>query len=100
MSRFEGETLILGKRELTFKDKIHVQNHKSRETTLTVFDHIPVAGHSNVKISELKFSREPSEKDDDTGMVKWVLGLKPSEKKDITIEFMVTHPKDMEMNGI
>jgi uncharacterized protein (TIGR02231 family) len=100
LSRLEGETLILGKRELTFKDKIHVQNHKSRETTLTLFDHIPVAGHRDVKISKLKFSRDPSEKDEDKGMVKWVLPLKPSEKKDITIEFLVTHPKDMEMNGI
>jgi uncharacterized protein (TIGR02231 family) len=100
LSRLEGETLILGKRELAFKDKILVQNHKSREVKLTVIDHIPVAGHRDVKISKLKFSRNPSEKDDDKGIVKWALRLKPSEKKDITIEFMITHPKDMEMNGI
>jgi len=100
LSRFESETLILGKRERAFKDKIHIQNHKSRAVNLTVIDHVPISGHNGVKISKLKFSRDPSEKDDDKGMVKWVLRLKPSETRDITTEFMVTHPKDMEMNGI
>lgn len=98
--RLDDETLIFGKKKRTFKDRISVENHKSREVELTVIDRIPVAGHKDIKISDVKFSKKPTERDDDKGIVKWKLRLKPAEKKEITIEFMVTHPKDMAVTGL
>ncbi len=98
--RLEDETIIFSKKKRTFKDRITVENHKSRQIELTVIDHIPVAGHDDIKISDVKFSKKPSEKDYDEGIVKWELRLKPGEKKEITIEFMVTHPKNMSVWGL
>jgi uncharacterized protein (TIGR02231 family) len=100
LTRLADETFILGKKKRSFKDKITVENHKSREVELTVIDHIPVAGHKDIKITDVKFSKKPSEKDDDKGITKWKLKLTPAAKKEITIEFIVTHPKDMVVGGL
>jgi len=58
------------------------------------------AGDMSMKITEVKFSKGPSEKDDDKGITKWKLKLAPAEKREITIEFIVTHPKDMVVGGL
>jgi uncharacterized protein (TIGR02231 family) len=100
LTRLADETFILGKKKRSFKDKITIENHKSRQVELTVIDHIPVAGHKDIKISDVKFSKKPTEQDNDKGIVKWKLKLAPAKKEEITIEFIVTHPKDMVVGGL
>ena len=100
LTRLADETFILGKKKRAFKDRITIENHKPREVELTVIDHIPVAGHKDIKITEVKFSKKPTEKDEDKGITKWKLKLAPAGKKEITIEFIVTHPKDMVVSGL
>ena len=94
--RLEDETIIFSKKKRTFKDRITVENHKSRQIELTVIDHIP----DDIKIEDVQLRPKPAERNDDEGIVKWELRLKPGEKKEITIEFMVTHPKNMSVRGL
>ena len=99
--RKEDETRIFAKKkERVFKDKITVENHKSQKIELLLIDSIPVSQHEDIKVSDVKFSEKPSERDPDKEIVKWKVPLAPGEKKEITIEFKVTHPLDMIVGGL
>jgi uncharacterized protein (TIGR02231 family) len=94
--RKEDETRIFGKKkERKFKDKLTVTNHKARPVELLLIDQIPVPQHDDIVVSDVKFSEKPTARDADKGIVKWKLSLAPGEKKEIIIEFTVTHPLDM-----
>ncbi|MBI5119337.1 mucoidy inhibitor MuiA family protein [Candidatus Poribacteria bacterium] len=96
LARKEDETRILGKKkESRFKDKITIENHKSRAVELLLIDQIPVSQHEDIEVSDVKFSEKPAERDQDKGIIKWNLSLAAGEKKEIIIEFVVTHPLDM-----
>jgi uncharacterized protein (TIGR02231 family) len=99
--RKEDETRIFGKKkERVFKDKITIENHKAKTIELLVIDHIPVSQHDDIKVSDVTFSREPTEQETDKGIVKWKLPLAPNEKQELIIEFTVTHPLDMPVWGV
>ncbi len=99
--RKEDETRIFAKKkERVFKDRITVENHKSRPIELLLIDQIPVARHEDIEVSDVEFSEKPTELDADKGIVKWKLPLAPGEKKEITIGFTVTHPLDMPVIGL
>ena len=65
-----------------------------------LIDHIPVSQHDDIKVSDVKFSKKPTERDPDKEIVKWKLSLGPGGKEEITIEFKVTHPLDMVVIGM
>ncbi|GAB4351497.1 MAG: mucoidy inhibitor MuiA [Candidatus Abyssubacteria bacterium] len=99
--RKEDETRILGKKkERMFKDRITLVNHKSKAVEILVIDQIPVSQHDDIEISGIRFSEKPTEREEDTGIVKWNLSLGPGERKEIIIGFTVTHPLDMMVIGI
>lgn len=99
--RKQDETRIFGKKkERRFKDRITIENHKSRPVAILVVDQVPVSQHEDIKVEEVKFSEKPSEHEPDKGIVKWNLSLAPGEKKEIIIEFTVTHPLDMPVTGL
>jgi hypothetical protein len=43
---------------------------------------------------------KPAERDEDKGILKWKLSLAPGEKQEITIEFTVSYPLDMVIDGL
>ncbi len=101
LTRKEDEPGIFGKKkEIVFKDKISVENHKAKAVELLLIDHIPISQHDDIKVSELKFSKKPTEQEEDKGIVKWKLPLDPGEKSEITIEFTITHPLEMVVGGL
>jgi hypothetical protein len=99
--RKEDESRIFGSRkERLFKDKITVTNHKAKPIKLRLIDQVPVSRHEDIKITDVDFSVKPTERDPDTGIVKWDLTLPPNEKKEIIIQFTVAHPLDMDIIGL
>jgi uncharacterized protein (TIGR02231 family) len=99
--RKEDESRIFGSRkERLFKDKITGANHKAKPIKLRVIDQVPVSRHEDIKITDVDFSVKPTERDPDTGIVKWDLTLPPNEKKEIIIQFTVAHPLDMDIIGL
>lgn len=60
-----------------------------------VYDQIPLAVKDNVKISILEMSE--AELDKETGLLKWQLSLKPGEKKELRLKFVVEYPRDLEI---
>ncbi|UCD56130.1 MAG: DUF4139 domain-containing protein, partial [Candidatus Hydrogenedentota bacterium] len=97
----EDETRIFGKKkERNFKDKMTIENHKSRPIDLLLIDHVPVSQHEDIEVSGIKFSEKPTESDPEKGIVTWKLSLGPGEKREIIVEFTVTHPLDMPVTGL
>ena len=89
--KFERDTVV---RELTYK--ITAENLKDKTVTLKILDHVPVSKTDRIEVKDLQLTPEATEKNilDRQGVLLWEQQLKPEEKKEITIEFVVTYPKE------
>jgi uncharacterized protein (TIGR02231 family) len=91
-----------GTKRTSFKYKITVENYKPREITLKVYDQVPVASDDKIKV--VKVVAEPkatAEKyKDREGVYQWIVTLKPKEKKEIILSYVIEHPRDMQVNGL
>jgi uncharacterized protein (TIGR02231 family) len=87
-------------RELSFK--ITMENLKDKPVKLKVLDTIPVSRTDKVKVKDISIKPEPAEKNyqDREGVLLWEYQLQSKEKKEITIEFVVTHPKNQPVQGL
>jgi uncharacterized protein (TIGR02231 family) len=81
-------------RELAYK--ISAENLKSRSIVLKLLDSIPVSRTDRIEIKDLSIDPEPMEKNylDREGVMLWKSELDPGEKREITIQFVVTYPND------
>ena len=82
--------------------KISVENLKDKPVTLKLLDSIPVAKTDKIEVKDVNISPKPTEQNykDREGVLLWDLSLKPNEKKEITIEFAVSYPKDLPISGL
>ena len=82
-------------RELGFK--ITVENLKDKPVKLKLIDSIPVSKTDKIEVKDVKLAPEPAKTgyQDKEGVMLWETELKPKEKKEISIEFTVTYPKDL-----
>uniref|UniRef100_UPI0040488584 DUF4139 domain-containing protein n=1 Tax=Roseivirga sp. TaxID=1964215 RepID=UPI0040488584 len=92
---FEERKFFSSKKREERHFKITVVNTKSTEINIMVYDQIPLAVKDNVKISILEMSE--AELDKETGLLKWQLSLKPGEKKELRLKFVVEYPRDLEI---
>ena len=88
---FERDTVV---RKLTYK--ITAENRKDRPVRLTVLDRIPVSKTDRIEVKDVRLTPAPDQKNhlDRKGVMRWVLPLKPKEKKEIVLSFTVTYPKE------
>lgn len=100
------ETLIAGipsplKRTM-LKYKLTVENYKSKNINVNLFEAIPVAEDDRIKVKINQVSLEPKEKDwkDRKGVWLWEIGLEPRAKKEITYSYTVEHPREMQVEGL
>jgi uncharacterized protein (TIGR02231 family) len=95
--QLERDTIV---REMAFK--ITLENLKDKPVKLKVLDTVPVSRTDKVKVKDLTINPAPAEKNyqDREGVLLWEYQLKPQEKKEITIAFVVTYPKDMPVQGL
>jgi uncharacterized protein (TIGR02231 family) len=95
--QLERNTVV---REMAFK--MTLENLKDKPVKLKVLDTIPVSRTDKVNVKDISINPAPSEKNyqDREGVMLWEYQLKPGEKKEITIEFVVTYPKDLPVQGL
>jgi uncharacterized protein (TIGR02231 family) len=70
---------------------ISVRNSKNRDVTLELMDQIPVTKNKEIVVN-LEESSEAIY-DAETGKLKWILELKPGERKVVRLKFTVKYPK-------
>jgi len=95
--KIERQTIIRGLRY-----KITVENIKDKAIKMKVLDNVPVSKTDKIEVKDLKISPEPTTKDyqDKEGLMLWEFDIRPKDKKEIYIEFVVTYPKDAPVVGI
>ena len=89
--KIERLTII---RELAFK--ITVEDLKDKNVKLKLLDSVPVSKTDKIEVKDLKIAPDPAKTNyqDKEGVMFWEMDLKSKEKKEISIEFTVTYPKD------
>ena len=95
--KIERKTIV---REMSFK--MTIENLKEEPVKIKVLDSIPVSKTDKIVVKDVKITPGPNEKDyeDEEGVMLWEFDIKPKEKKEIEIEFVVTYPKDLPVFGM
>ncbi len=100
------ETIIGGipspTRKTTFKYKLTVESYKSKKIKVKLFDAMPVSEDDRIKVKLGQVTPEPKEKNwkDRKGVCLWELELEPKAKKEIILNYVVEHPRDMQVEGL
>jgi uncharacterized protein (TIGR02231 family) len=94
---FEKDNYV---RDMAFR--LTIENLKSRPITIKVLEAIPVPRTDRITVKDLKVKPEPAEKayQGKEGVYAWNLELKPGEKQEIFIEFLLSYPKDTPVTGL
>jgi uncharacterized protein (TIGR02231 family) len=97
--RSAGKALLGGTRTIDIGYEITVENHRDRDATVSVHDHIPVSTDGDVKVRARETSPPPAETDD-LGEITWNLVLTPRESATIRHRFTVEHPAQVTVTGL
>ena len=95
--KIERNTII---KEMGFK--ITLENLKDKPINIHVIDSVPISRTDRVKIDNLIINPEPKEKkyQGQQGVLLWELNLKEKEKKEILIDFTISHSNDLIIEGL
>lgn len=85
-------------KEQTFTYDITVRNNKKDAISIMVKDQYPLSTDKEVGIELLESSRAKINKE--TGILTWVIDLKPNETKKIRISYRVKYPKDKTLSNL
>jgi uncharacterized protein (TIGR02231 family) len=97
--RSTSKALLGGTRTIDIGYEITVENHRDRDATVSVHDHIPVSTDGDVKVRARETSPPPAETDD-LGELTWNLVLTPRESATIRHRFTVEHPAQFAVTGL
>jgi uncharacterized protein (TIGR02231 family) len=89
-------------KQIAFKYKLSAENYKSRRIRVKLFDAVPVSEEDRIKVKINQVSLEPKEKDwkDRKGIWLWELELEPKAKQEIFLNFTISHPREMQVEGL
>ncbi len=103
----DGTGLFSKKLQTVFEYRITVENFQKSNESITVVDQIPVSENKEISIelisaspSPLKPDEEYAEKEKKEGVLKWLLQLKPLEKKTIDFKYSVTRPRKLDVYNL
>ncbi len=106
LEKMVDETLIIGipspTKRITFKYKLTVENYKSREIDVKLFEAMPVSEDERIKVKIGNVNIEPKQKDwkDRKGIWLWELKLEPKAKQEIFYTCIIEHPREMLVEGL
>ncbi|MBN2803368.1 MAG: mucoidy inhibitor MuiA family protein [Deltaproteobacteria bacterium] len=72
---------------------VTAENLLNEETALTLADRVPVSENREIKVSNVKIT--PGGTPDSKGILQWNLMLKPNEKREFTISYVVDYPAEL-----
>ena len=84
-------------RKTTFTYRLKMENYKSKPVKVKLFEALPVPEDDRIKVEIKKVTLEPDSRDWDErkGIWLWETELKSGEKQEISITYVVEHPRDM-----
>ena len=91
--------LLRDNRQVRFGYKVEIKNLLSKMAKVEVHDHIPVARHEQIKVKLERAKPEPTEQTD-LHLLEWHLSLAAGSSQVIEYEFMVEHPRSLQIVGL
>ncbi|MEK6794475.1 MAG: DUF4139 domain-containing protein [Spirochaetota bacterium] len=85
-----------------FTYKITVENYKSKDITVKLFEPLPISEDDRIKVKTSKAVPEATAKDwmDRKGVSLWEFTLAPKAKQEIVHSFTVEHPRELRVEGL
>jgi TonB-dependent SusC/RagA subfamily outer membrane receptor len=91
------KTTFIGNNKLVYKGfEIEVRNNKQSDIQLTLIDRIPITQNKSIKLDDIETGN--SDYDEDKGLLKWILNLKPGETDKVKHSYSVKYPKGKRVN--
>jgi uncharacterized protein (TIGR02231 family) len=89
---FTSKKIIGANKTETYSFLLTVRNNKVTDINITLNDQIPVSSNSGITVEPVELSG--GRHNELTGEIKWDLGIKPQETKQIILTYSVKYPKD------
>ncbi len=100
LERREVDKRLLGdRRRLRYGYEIEVENLLPTEATVTLQDQFPVSRHEDIKVRLESADPKPSEHSE-LNLLAWELVLGPGEEQTVRFDFVVEHPREMDVMGL
>jgi uncharacterized protein (TIGR02231 family) len=91
--------LIGDRRRLHYAYEITLENLLSTETKITLHDQLPVPRHEDIKVKLISAEPQTTEHTE-LGLLRWELSLASKEKRTVRFDFVVEHPRAMDIMGL
>ena len=91
--------LLRDNRQVRFGYKIEIKNLLAKTAKVEVHDQIPIARHEQIKVKLERAKPEPTEQSD-LQLLEWHLTLAAGGSQTIEYEFMVEHPRSLQLVGL
>jgi uncharacterized protein (TIGR02231 family) len=89
---FTSKKIIGTNKTDTYSFLVTVRNNKTNPVKITVNDQIPVSSNSSIIVESVELSG--GKLNNETGVVKWDMEIKPQEKKELVLTYSVKYPKN------
>lgn len=91
------KTTFIGSNKVIYKGyEIEIKNNKQSDIELSLYDRIPISQNKDIKLDDIETGS--SEYDDEKGILKWILNLKPGETETVKHSYSVKFPKYKRVN--
>jgi uncharacterized protein (TIGR02231 family) len=95
---FTEKNFTGGNKKTTLEFEIMVRNKKKAEVEITIEDQIPLSNTEEVTIELINSSNATYVKE--TGKLKWVIKLKPSESNTLKFGYIIKYPKKYNISNL
>jgi uncharacterized protein (TIGR02231 family) len=104
LKRFrKGEGLVNKRVSEQFEHQIRVTNNRSRPADLSVADQFPLTSDKDLVVKALQPLTRDHPREvvlDDESRITWTFSLKPGEKRELPLAYLVEYPADRTVEGI
>lgn len=91
------KTTFIGSNKVIYKGfEIEIKNNKQSDIELSLYDRIPISQNKDIKLDDIETGS--SEYNDEKGILKWILKLKPGETEIVKHSYSVKFPKYKRVN--
>lgn len=96
IERFKSKSLIGTQRIVDFGYDLIVKNTKSTPVNLKLLDRVPISQNKEIKVDEIETS--DAVYNEETGLIRWNITIKPSEKATKNFGYQIKFPKYKTIN--
>ncbi len=104
LKRFrKGEGLVNKRVSEQFEHQIRVTNNRTRPVDLSVLDQFPLTSDKDLVVKALQPQARENPREvalDDESRITWTFSLKPGEKRELPLAYLVEYPSDRRVEGL